>query len=183
MYVFIICVYVEWGRPRVRERECARVCVSARTCACVSWGGGAMKEETLDGKNTTHVTTLVAYQRGSFGSLPRRRPHDQHTVIKRSLDATVGRPIIQPFGIPGRRPDVAGYDNVPQAWYRCTDTRYYAARMMDDLEWAVIRMCPRKLLNTDIARLNPSDQKVPGCLEDSAEDDGQCVTAGMRHHI
>jgi hypothetical protein len=87
-----------------------------------------------------------------------------------------------------------------------------------DLEWAVIRMCPIKLFNMDIARLNPSDQKVPGwsgfhvlviattlpCtdrllpthqrfthsvqhrihrLKDSAEDDGQCVTAGMRHHI
>jgi hypothetical protein len=33
---------------------------------------------------------------------------------------------------------------------------------MMDLEWAVIRMCPRKLLSMDIARLNPIDQKVPG---------------------
>jgi hypothetical protein len=123
-------------------------------------GGGRIKknEETLDGKNTTHVTTLVAYQRGSCGPLPQRRPHDQHTVIKRSLVATVGRPIIQPFGIPGRRHAVAGYDNAPHAWYRYTDTKYYSATMMD-LEWAVIRMCPRKLLSMDIARLNPRDQR------------------------
>ena len=36
-----------------------------------------LKEETLDGKNTTHATTMVVYQRKQFGpELPPELPHN-----------------------------------------------------------------------------------------------------------
>lgn len=35
-----------------------------------------INEETLDGKDTTHATTLVAYQRKLYGPMPK----PQHTV-------------------------------------------------------------------------------------------------------
>lgn len=34
-----------------------------------------LNEETLDGKDTTHVTILVMYQNGYFGPLPKRKTY------------------------------------------------------------------------------------------------------------
>ena len=62
-----------------------------------------LNEETLDGKNTTHVTTMVIYQRGVFGPHAKRKMHADHSKSKvRSLDVNVGRPDIQHFGISGK---------------------------------------------------------------------------------
>ena len=38
-----------------------------------------INEETLDGKQTTHVTTLVVYQKGQFGTEPLRHIYADHS--------------------------------------------------------------------------------------------------------
>ena len=38
-----------------------------------------LNEETLDGKKTTHATTVVLYQQGQFGPLPERLPCADHS--------------------------------------------------------------------------------------------------------
>ena len=47
-----------------------------------------INEETLDGKSTTHATTMVLYQRGQFGPTPQRTVHADHSLRKRSLEST-----------------------------------------------------------------------------------------------
>ena len=44
-----------------------------------------INEETLDGKSTTYVTTLVIYQQGQFGPLPPGQVHGDHSHRLRSL--------------------------------------------------------------------------------------------------
>ena len=38
-----------------------------------------INEETLDGKQTTHATTLVVYQKGQFGTAPLRHVYADHS--------------------------------------------------------------------------------------------------------
>jgi len=47
-----------------------------------------INEETLDGKSTTHATTMVLYQRGQFGPSPQRTVYADHSLRKRSLEST-----------------------------------------------------------------------------------------------
>ena len=52
--------------------------------------------ETLDGKSTTHATTLVLYQQGKFGQLPERR--------RKTLDKTSIQQTLLEFSAYGKRP-------------------------------------------------------------------------------
>ena len=47
-----------------------------------------INEETLDGKNTTHATTMVVYQKKAFGPDPPPVPLADHRVKRRSLQST-----------------------------------------------------------------------------------------------
>lgn len=48
------------------------------------------KEKTLnDGKQTTHATTLVAYQRQQYGPKPPPKNHAGHSTRRRSLEQAV----------------------------------------------------------------------------------------------
>ena len=47
-----------------------------------------LNEETLDGKNTTHATTMVVYQRKAFGPDLPPAPLVDHTTKRRSLQST-----------------------------------------------------------------------------------------------
>ena len=47
-----------------------------------------INEETLNGKSTTHSTTMVVYQRCSFGPIPPRTTKMDHRVRKRSMQPT-----------------------------------------------------------------------------------------------
>ena len=46
-----------------------------------------INEETIDGKNTTHATTLVVYQRKQYGPMPPRQIHTNQSQRRRSLDS------------------------------------------------------------------------------------------------
>ena len=63
-----------------------------------------INEETLDSKNTTHATTMVAYQRRQFGPLLPPMPSANHSKHRRSLDAVAMLYEIQECSMHGRRP-------------------------------------------------------------------------------
>ena len=58
---------------------------------------------TLDGKHTTHATTMVAYQTKAFGpELPPQSLAD-HSLKRRSLETPLSTQTIHDFGVRGRR--------------------------------------------------------------------------------
>ena len=61
-------------------------------------------EETLDGKQTTHATTLVVYQRQPFGPKPPPKIHADHTSRRRSLEQPVQGPLMHECSVLGKRP-------------------------------------------------------------------------------
>lgn len=68
-----------------------------------------LNEETLDGKRTTHATTIVGYQRKAFGpKLPLQSKAD-HSSKRRSLEAPLSSQAIHDFGVRSRRPAVTSY--------------------------------------------------------------------------
>ena len=59
--------------------------ISPGTFVRAACDSNEVNEETLDGKNTTHATTLVLYQAGQFGRRPPTTVHGDHSTKRRSL--------------------------------------------------------------------------------------------------
>ena len=77
-----------------------------------------INEKTLDGKQTTHVTTLVVYQKGHFGAAPLQRVYADHSQRKRSLTSEIISPNIADFGAFGKRPDIPNIVNLSnKRWF------------------------------------------------------------------
>lgn len=119
-----------------------------------------LEEETLDGKQTTHATTLVAYQREQYGPIPAQEIHGDHSVKRRSLTAPL--PLnqqIHEFSSHGKRPAVVSFQGkFKEEWYSCSkDIRSEAERK--DLAWVLLRSHPCELLSTEV---NDEQQSLPG---------------------
>ena len=65
-----------------------------------------VSEETLDGKNTTHATTLVLYQADQFGPRPLTIVHGDHSTKRRSLGILSPVQDILDCSAQGKRPAV-----------------------------------------------------------------------------
>ena len=77
-----------------------------------------LNEETLDGKNTTHATTMVVYQRKAFGPDLPTAPLVDLTTKRRSLQSTSSIYDIQECYAHGRRPAVSTYvKQVENKWF------------------------------------------------------------------
>lgn len=77
-----------------------------------------LKEETFDGKNATHATTMVVYQRKQFGpDLPPTTRAD-HTMSRRSIEAANTLYEIRECCMHGRRPLLTEYKGTIQTeWF------------------------------------------------------------------
>ena len=110
-------------------------------------------EETLDRKNTTHATTMVVYQRNTFGPAPLPKVLADHATRRRSLQTSSSLYGIQEYSAHGRRPAVSSYvDLVKQDWYKCDNEIFSKASRTDGI-WALLRLHPasfRKALNAEI---------------------------------
>ena len=118
-----------------------------------------VNEETLDGKETTHATTLVVYQRRQFG--PKAIPVVQgdHPVRKRALDVSIPSQDILECSVGGKRPPVTAFiGEAKEEWYRCP-FNLQSAIERKDLAWFLLRRNSNSLLSTD-----PCQQKqtIPG---------------------
>ncbi|KAK3719580.1 hypothetical protein QZH41_006794 [Actinostola sp. cb2023] len=76
-----------------------------------------LNEETLDGKNTTHATTMVVFQRKSFGPFLPQSPIADQRDRRSSLQSSSTIYEIQECSAHGRRPAVSAYvENVSPEW-------------------------------------------------------------------
>ena len=97
-------------------------------------------EETLDGKNTTHATTMVVYQRKPFGPEPTPNVAADHSQRRRSYKAQGHVYEIQEFSAHGRRPAVTSFVGVSMdEWFKETSEIYTLAKNMDFV-WKLLRV-------------------------------------------
>ena len=109
-----------------------------------------LKEETLDGKNTTHATTMVVYQRKQFGpELPPTARAD-HTMRRRSLEAANTLYEIRECSMHGRRPLLTEYKGTIQTeWFTSISDDLSNATDRDNI-WALLRIDPSRVLDTTV---------------------------------
>ena len=119
-----------------------------------------INEVTLDGKATTHATTVVLYQQGQFGLLLQRTVSADHSKRRRTLDKTNIQQILLEFSAYGKRPPSKSFiGKIGADWFNCSDDCH--SKQSSDLSWAMIRLCPTKLFEVTLAQVPSSEQKVP----------------------
>ena len=119
-----------------------------------------INEETLDGKSTTHATTLVLYQQGQFGPLPQATTYADHSKRKKSLDKTDIQHTILEYNTYGKRPAAKSFvGKITDNWFNCTCENHSIQSL--DLAWAICRLCPAKLFEVSLPDIPPTEQKVP----------------------
>ena len=119
-----------------------------------------INEDTLDGKRTTHVTTLVLFQRGQFGPAPKPKVYADQTKRQRSIESMGLCQSIRQYNVHRKRPVVTCFSGrTNYEWFKSNERLHSEACMMD-LAWALVRMTPLKLFEVN---LFPSEkQTVPG---------------------
>lgn len=117
-----------------------------------------INEEMLDGKNTTHATTMVVYQRKPFGPDPPPVPLADHRVKRRSLQSNWKVYEMQECSAHGRRQATSAYlDQIDTQSYKGNNDSFTKASKMDTI-WALVRVHPASLQATE----EPNDtQPVP----------------------
>ena len=111
-----------------------------------------LNEETLDGKNTTHVTTMVIYQNKTFGPDPPPNLVEQRAK-RRSLQATGTVYDIEECPVRGRRPAVNDHvGSVDMEWYKDTNDEIRTSRNAEFI-WGLLRFCPKKFGEAVIAEV------------------------------
>ena len=114
-----------------------------------------LNEETLDGKNTTHATTMVVYQRKVFGPAPPTKPLADHRNRRRSLQTSSSVYELQDCSAHGRRPSVTAYVNeIDTDWYKGEDT-VFKHTGGTDMVWKLLRLDPA---STELSEKQP----IPG---------------------
>jgi len=118
-----------------------------------------INEETIDGKNTTHATTIVVYQRKLFGPMPLPQVHAVHTRKRRSLDSCRRALSIEEVSLCGRRPPVTNFlTQIKMEWFEFDGELLSACN--EDLAWMLLRLCPSTLF---LSNNRPAlDKSVPG---------------------
>ena len=125
-----------------------------------------INEETIDGRNTTHATSIVLYQRipgGNFGDVPiqSRQPSNismrERTLPKRNPDMCA-----EEFVALGKRPQPRFDSDVKLEWFHVKCPLAEKAEMID-FAWILSRNVPVKLYEVNIeSTLLDSSQSVPG---------------------
>ena len=120
-----------------------------------------INEETLDGKHTTHATTLVLYQKGQFGPQPQKKALVEHTRKRRTLTASDGCQAMLEYNTYGKKPSVKDFMHaIQQEWYISDSALDDDASRMD-LAWALVCMIPTKLFKVELCPMPADQQKIP----------------------
>ena len=115
-------------------------------------------EETKDGKNTTHATTLAIYQRQQYGPMQARMVHADHSKKRRSLDSTRELVVIEDVNVGGRRPNLADFVGKDVITWFQSDCQVLST-CMDDVCWMLLSLSdPFMLCNQQ----KPEEQTTPG---------------------
>ena len=117
-----------------------------------------LNEETLDGKQTTHATTIVAYQRQQFGPNAPQKVFADHSSKRRSLELPLPTQTIYECGVHGRRPTLKAFlGKVQEQDFRFPDDLQPSVETKD-LVWFLLRLHQRVLLSCE---LNEDQQTTP----------------------
>lgn len=77
-----------------------------------------INEETIDGKNTTHATTLVFYQRKQYGPIPPPQIYGDHSQKRRSLQSARNTMAIQEVSFCGRQAPLTSFlGQIKMEWF------------------------------------------------------------------
>lgn len=99
-----------------------------------------LNEETLDGKNTTHATTMVVFQRKVYGPEPPPTAIADHTNRRRSLPESGSVYEVLECSAHGRRPAVTQYvHQVKNEWFS-SQSEILSNALKDDEIWLLLRM-------------------------------------------
>ena len=117
-------------------------------------------EDTHDGKRTTHVTTLVLFQRGQFGPAPNPNVYADQTQRQLSIASMdLCQAIIQ-YNVHRKRPALTCFSgSTTYEWFKYNERLHSEACMMD-LAWTLVRMTPLKVF--DVALFPSQKQTVAG---------------------
>ena len=115
-------------------------------------------EETIDGKNTTHVKTMVVYQRKPFGPEPKPTVKGDHSQRRRSLQQDLADVYeIQDFSVVGRRPTTSSFvGKINMEWYDGSTNEFHKASSMDKV-FSLVRMNPR---TSSYQPLTPDERQI-----------------------
>ena len=115
-------------------------------------------EETLDGKQTTHATTLVVYQRQPFGPKPPPKIHADHTSRRRSLEQPVQCQLMHECSVHGKHLALMSFvGRAEESFVSSEDST--AADNLRELAWFLLRLNRKDLLK---ANDTCGDQSIPG---------------------
>ena len=104
-----------------------------------------INEETLDGKNTTHATTMVIYQKKTFGPQEAPKPLAEHHKRRRSLQSEEGVIRLQDCSVQGHRPVVKDFvGRVDEKWFT-EKSKEFESVSRNDITWKIVRLNERSL--------------------------------------
>lgn len=117
-----------------------------------------INEETIDGKNTTHATTLV-YQRKQNGPIPPRQIHANHSQ-SRSLDSARNTLAIEEVSLCGRRaPPTSFLGQIKMEWFQCNNQ--FLSSYTQDVAWMLLRLHPTSIFQESTSVPLP-EQSISG---------------------
>ncbi len=94
-----------------------------------------LREETLDGKQTTHATTVVLYQHDQFGRTQKPAPLADHSKRQRALKRQSDEYIFE-FPTHGKRPVARNYAGKVSGDWFLKEQRAEASRL--DFAWVIL---------------------------------------------
>jgi len=126
-----------------------------------------LNKETLDGKSTTHATTLVVSQKKPYGPVPPPAVHADHSKKERSLERINVYDEILVCSAQGKRPAVKGFFGTLEPGTEIfSTTEEYKSSCKMDLTWALARLSPVKLFKEEDQRRSENEetihQTIPG---------------------
>lgn len=118
-----------------------------------------INEETIDGKHTTHATTLVVYQRKQFGPIPPRQIHANHSQKRRSLDSARNTLAIQEVNFCGRQAPLTSFlSQIKMEWFQCNNQ--FLSACTQDLAWMLLRLHSTTMFQE--TGISVPEQSIPG---------------------
>ena len=122
-------------------------------------------EETLDGKKTTHATTLVVYQRQPFGPQLPPKVQADHSSRRRSLEQPVQGQLMHECSVHGKRPALTSFIGRAEENFECRDD-CTTTQNVRELAWFLLRLNRKNVLK---ANDTYGEQSVSGWSAFNAE--------------
>lgn len=116
----------------------------------------------MDGKHTTHATTVVAFKNGySFGPSPESITHGDHSTRKRSLELPIPQQVTLECRAQGKRPseECRAQGKRP---HEVVFINTITQRSRCDFAWCLLRLGDDKCLQSAALASDDLQQTVPG---------------------